>query len=379
MRTALRPYFHIAGFSVFGVDGSRLELPRTASHQEHFSPRSVSRKQRKNKHKRGQRTRRRSGTRHPRSSAARVQQARAKKADCPQLWITTLWHAGSGLPWDWRTGPSDSSERAHLLEMIDSLPEDALVTADAGFVGYEYWKALLDSGRQFLIRVGGNVRLLKKLGHVRESQGTVSLWPDRQAQRQQPPLVLRLVVVHDGRQQWFLVTSVRNCSRWSDRQLAELYRRRWGIELFYRHFKQIYRHFKQTFGRRKLRSHTAENVHCEAAWSVIGLWALLLHAAVHLQAQHVPPERISVARVLVAYRTAMREYKSLPDAAESLWDLLAVAVIDPYKRASKQSRHYPRKKYERPPSPPKITTATKQQIQLAQALRDQPTQKGLTA
>jgi hypothetical protein len=216
------------------------------------------------------------------------------------------------------------------------------------------------------------VKLLKKLGHVREAQGTVYLWPDRQAQRQQPPLVLRLVVVHDGRQSWFLVTSVRSCSRLNDRQVAELYRRRWGIELFYRHFKQ-------TFGRRKLRSHTADNVQLEAAWSVIGLWTLLLHAAVHLQAQHVPPERISVARVLVAYRTAMREYKSSPDRDESLWDLLAVAVIDDYQRANKQSRHYPRKKYERPPSPPKITTATSQQIRLAQELRDQPTQKGLTA
>ena len=50
--------------------------------------------------------------------------------------------------------------------MIEALPAGALVTADAGFVGYETWKAILDSGRHLLIRVGANVRLLRKLGYV---------------------------------------------------------------------------------------------------------------------------------------------------------------------------------------------------------------------
>ena len=84
----------------------------------------------------------------------------------------------------------------------------ALVTADAGFVGYEYWKALLDSGRHLLIRVGANVRLLKGLGYVREKDGLVYLWPDREAARDRPPLVLRLVVARGGRHPVYLVTSV---------------------------------------------------------------------------------------------------------------------------------------------------------------------------
>ena len=135
--------------------------------------------------------------------------------------------------------------------MIDSLPPDALVTADCGFVGYEFWSELLRGGRQFVIRVGGNVRLLKKLGVVRESHGTVYLWPDQAAKRGQEPLVLRLVEVHDGRQSWFLVTSVLDSRRLSDRQVAQIYSNRWRIELFFRHFKQ-------TFGRAKLRSHKSE-------------------------------------------------------------------------------------------------------------------------
>ena len=106
-----------------------------------------------------------------RSQASRARRAREKKANSPQMWLTTMFHVGTGLPWDWRTGPSDSSERDHLRQMIEALPAGALVTADAGFVGYETWKAILDSGRHLLIRVGANVRLLRKLGYVKESDG----------------------------------------------------------------------------------------------------------------------------------------------------------------------------------------------------------------
>ncbi len=45
------------------------------------------------------------------------------------------------------------------------------------------------------MRVGSNVKLLKKLGYARERDGLVYLWPDRAAQKHLPPLVLRLTVV----------------------------------------------------------------------------------------------------------------------------------------------------------------------------------------
>lgn len=347
MRTTLKAHFHLAGFCVFGVDGSKLELPRTAANEARFAPSSTRLKKR---------------TRRSSRSATQSARARYKKADSPQLFLTTLWHAGTGLPWNWRIGPSDSSERRHLCDMIDSLPSHALVTADAGFVGHAYWKALLDSGRQFLIRVGANVRLLKQLGVARESAGTVYLWPDDVARRHEPPLVLRLIVVQGTRHPWYLVTSIRDPRDLSDQQVIDLYRRRWGIELFYRHFKQ-------TFARRRLRSQTPDHGECEAHWSLAGLWALLLHAEQFQHRRHIPPARLSVAGVLHAYRTTIREYKSLPDPGESLAELLVRAVIDNYQRRNKASRGYPRKKYDKPCEPPLLIKATRQQIELAKQLR----------
>ena len=72
--------------------------------------------------------------------------------------------------------------------MLGELPLAALIAADAGFVGYELLRTVIDSGRHVLVRVGSNVRLLKKLGWAKESAGTVYLWPDRAAQKNQPPL-----------------------------------------------------------------------------------------------------------------------------------------------------------------------------------------------
>jgi hypothetical protein len=357
LQTDLADRFNVAGYPVFGVDGSRLELPRTQSNEERFSPASA-------RPQKGRKPRRR-------ARASRADRAREKKTNSPQMWLTMMFHVGTGLPWDWRTGPSDSSERDHLRQMIDELPAAALITADAGFVGYEVWKAILDSGRHLLIRVGANVRLLKNLGYAEERNGVVYLWPDREAKRKQPPLVLRLVVAHNGKHPVYLVTSVRDEERLSDRQVVEIYVLRWGIELFYRHFKQ-------TFERRKLRSHCADHAELEATWSLLGLWAMGLHTQVLLAKTGVPARRISVAKMLLAYRRSLREYRSLPDPGASLGDLLRQAVIDPYHRVNKSSRDYPRKKQGHAIGAPEIRRATQDQINAAREIRHQ-LPLGLTA
>jgi hypothetical protein len=248
-------------------------------------------------------------------------------------------------------------------------PVDALIVADCGFVGYDFWSELLASGRHFVIRVGGNVRLLRKLGVVREVNGIVYLWPDAAAKRKKPPLVLRLVTVHDGRQPWYLVTSVRNTTRLSDKQVARIYKLRWRIELFFRHFKQ-------TYGRAKLRSHKAEHAACEAQWSLLGLWAMLLHTQIQQKREHGKVRQVSVARVLHAFGQAIDEQRCRAEAGESLDEQLLAALVDPYKRRDKTSRAHPRKKYEPPTKPPRIANATRAQRQLAKQVVSRNAKKG---
>lgn len=349
---ALAGYWLVAGHLVFAVDGSRLDLPRTRSHELAYST-----------------------IRHPRrkknSRCKKLQAKDAKKVNSPQLWLTSMWHVGTGLLWDWRTGPADSSERGHLREMLAGLPEEALITADAGFVGYECLEEILASGRKIILRVGANVRLLKKLGYVRESADTVYLWPDSQSQRGKLPLVLRMVVVHNGKHPVHLVTSVLSFRELSNRQVTELYARRWGIELFYRHLKQ-------TFHRRKLLSREAKNAELEITWSLFGLWAMSLFALVEGVKAGIGPTKLSFAQLLKAFCRTLRDYLHPTAKGERLCEQLRHALIDDYDRKNKASRNYPRKKKEQPPGAPKLANATPRQIEKAQTIKISYT-KGLTA
>jgi hypothetical protein len=358
MTSLLAAVWMVEGWPVFAVDGSRVDVPRTRRNEERYSPKSkLSRAAQKRRRRQRRRT---------------TQAARERKANIPRIWLTMMWHVGSGLPWDWRTGPSDSSERGHFQEMLGAAPAGSLLTADAGFVGYDLWKTVLDAGHQLLVRVGSNVQLLKKLGYAREHGGWVYLWPDRQAKKRLPPLVLRMVVVANrDRKPVYLVTSVMKAARLSDAQTAAVYGKRWGIEVYYRHCKQ-------TFERRKLRSHNPDNAMVELHWSLLGMWAMGLHSHSRLVAHGVPPERISFAGVWRAYRRAIREYKSRPDRGERLWQLIDRALIDPYKRRNKTARDYPRKKQEQSAGPPILRKATRAQVQLALQVK-QEQKKGLTA
>jgi hypothetical protein len=222
-----------------------------------------------------------------------------------------------------------------------------------------------------LIRVGANVRLLKKLGWTREYAGTVYLWPDRRASAGRPPLVLRLVVAHNGKHPVHLVTNLLSPRELTDRQLLELYARRWGVELFYRHLKQ-------TFGRRKLRSASAPNALLEAQWSLLGVWAMGLYALLEASGAGVAPTKLSFAKLLSAFRRTMRDYLHPTEPGDRLDARLRRAVIDDYRRAGKQSRNYPRKKNDRPPGRPIILPATKTQRKNARLIKSQHN-KRLTA
>jgi Transposase DDE domain len=350
VQASLAQVWKVAGWVVLAVDGSRVDVPRTRGNEQRYSPRSkLSRQAQKRRRAR-------------RSKCRSQQEARERKANVPRIWLTVLWHVGSGLPWSWRAGPADSSERGHLLEMASEAPPQSMITADAGFVGYDVWQSLLDAGHQLLIRVGSNVRLLKNLGYAKQRHGLVYLWPEQKAKKHLPPLVLRLIEIRAGAEPIYLVTSVRNEKQLSDAQAVAIYRRRWGIELFYRHCKQ-------TFERRKLRSHNPDNALQELHWSLLGMWAMGLHSHHHLLQRGTLPERVSFARTLRAYRHAMREYKSPPDPQERLTKLLNAALIDDYQRTHKSNRNYPQKKRRTPIGPPNITQATKAQVKQAKLLQ----------
>jgi hypothetical protein len=249
--------------------------------------------------------------------------------------------------------------------MLAELPENTLIAADAGFMGYEFWHAVMEAGHSFVIRAGANVRLLKKLGYAREYEQTIYLWPNAAAKKELPPLVLRTVWVHDGKQPMCLVTNVLSKRRLSDRKIVEIYKARWGVELFFRTFKQ-------TFGRRKLRSHAAENAQLEIDWSLVGLWSVCLLAQRELVRAGHDPCQLSPVAAIKAIQQVIHHYRIRPDSPdETLWAMLRCALRDDYQRtSSKTARNYPRKRKRERIGVPKVTGASKSQIAAAHELKN---------
>jgi hypothetical protein len=340
-QTKLKNYWLTCGFLLLGVDGSRFQLAWTESLKKAFAPKKKKKetkrkiKKRKNRYKKKQ-----------------TEADRAKKRESPQLWLTLLWHVGTGLPYNWRLGPSDSSEREHALSMFAGLSEKALIVADAGFIGYDFWSSMLESNIHFVIRVGGNVTLLRKLGwRVDEQKDTVYLWP--KGKRDRDPLPLRVIWIHDGRQPLCLVTNLEE-EELSMTSAREVYRRRWGIEVFFRTLKQ-------TFERRKLRSKGASNAPLELEWSLVSLWGMSLIGEECIQRSGLSIGRASPVKMLKSFAEAIRYYRVvLEGREEELLVRLQRAIGDDYERSSaKTNREYPRKSQKKKLHEPVIEVASK--------------------
>jgi hypothetical protein len=340
MKAIAGRYWKTGLWVAFAVDGTRIETPHTARNEDGLGC-----------------------------------AGRAKTA--PQVFLTTVWHLGTGLPWTFRVGPGTDSERNHFRRMIGELPERSMIVADAGFAGYALFMRLLLARHSFLIRVGRNITLLKNLGYYHgERDGLVYLWP--RAHRQCRPLILRLIKLTMGSQTVCLLTNVLDEEQLSDEEAATLYKQRWGEEVFYRSYKQ-------TMNRRRILSRTPETCQADASWMVLGLWLLSLLTAARLIQAGVAPKEISVAQARDTLRRAMRESRrgqrmraklsekkrrrrrvEVPDLSRELAE--ARKDRSERRRSIKQARNYPRKKKEKPPGPPKIRPATPTEVKKSSKL-----------
>ena len=324
-----RGYWRTGRWLAFGVDGSRFNCPRSRANDEKLG-------------------------------------CAGKDKTGPQMLTTTVFHVGTGLIWDFRRGDGKSSERSHLLQMLDTLPKQAMLLADAGFTGYEHFTAIAASGRHFLIRVGSNVTLLRKLGWCCElHDGIVHLWPDAiQRKQKQPPLTLRLISFTDERNRRIhLLSNVLDRAELSDAEAVELYSKRWVIEV-------IYRSLKQTLNRRKLVCRNPEHAGAELDWAVVGLWALALMTAEEVSAAGQSPARLSIAKALAPVRRAIRSATPRYTRRLSLALALSKAVQDNYQRKSSKAARVPvNKKRDKPPGDPKARKATPHEKALAKAFR----------
>jgi hypothetical protein len=336
-------HWQTGGWTLFSVDGSKFDCPRTLANEQGFG-------------------------------------VTGKNNSGPQQLLTCLFHVASGMLWGWRRdGIKGDGERSQLKQMLHLLPEGAMLLADAGFTGYALLKALIDQGNSFVIRVGANVKLIRNLGYaVIERRNTVYLWPlDKQGRNKRsmpkalakvhPPLVLRLIQLKDAKgKPVVLLTNVLEKTRLRDHQAQRMYRLRWGIEV-------MWRGLKQTLGHHKLLCRTPERAGAELDWAMAGLWMLQLLGGSRMAQSGRSPSCHSTAKTLRALRGALsgrrRQRKTLSME-------LGLAARDTYNRTTgKTARHFPKKRPQRPPGVPEARMACAIEKQLIQRLLAQPPPK----
>lgn len=345
-------------------DGSRSTAPRTSANEQAFCAAHYGRGQTAR-----YRQKKSKGLRRKRNQQHKPQ------PQAPQVWITLLWHMGLRLPWRWRLGPSNASERAHVMDMVRAgdFPKNTLFCGDAGFVGYPLWSHILHEGADFLVRVGANVSLLAETAHYqRQPNGEVLCWPKAAQHQRQPPLQLRLVKVRIGKAVVWLLTSVCDARNLTVKQMIKLYKMRWGVEV-------EFRGLKQTLNRARLRCRHDQRLLAELHWSLLAMaLAELFAVREQLSRKGAPPTRSpqpnparrSLAKAIRAIRHCLRHLLEVPPQKQDLHTQLRLAVTDNYRRTKpKRARYRPPNPDKKPLGNPKLRKLTpKETKQLRQQI-----------
>jgi len=334
-------FWRIGEWVPIAFDGSRSTAPRTKSNEAAYCAANYGKgktaKYRKKKTK---------GMRRRKNEKNKAQ------PQAPQAWITLMWHMGLRLPWAWRLGPSNSSERDHVMEMLadEEFPEHTLFCGDAGFIGYPFWARIVKRGHDFLVRAGANVYLQVEAmdGRViKEGHDQIVLcWPADAQRAGLPPLRLRLIHARIKKTKVWLLTSVLDRKKLTFKQAVRFYEMRWGIEL-------EFRGLKQTLNRAELRSRNDKRLWTELDWSILGMAVAELFALKEqlsprtAKSKKDPPSQRSLAETMRALRWCLRNLNEDSEKNRGLADRLREAVIDDYKRPSSKRARY------RPPNPDK--------------------------
>ena len=106
----------VGGWVPVACDGTRLECPRSAELQRHLGE-------------------------------------AGKPGSAPTIYLTTLVLLPLGVVWSWRWGKGTASEHHHLRQLLRTLPPRALIVADACYLGYDLFRAIVQVEAAFLVRL----------------------------------------------------------------------------------------------------------------------------------------------------------------------------------------------------------------------------------
>jgi len=268
-------------------------------------------------------------------------QPRSQKPGCgfPILRLIGLFSLATGLFVTWATGTWNSHELILLQSLWDSLQPGEVLLGDRGF---GVWAVLAQcSVRQIagVFRVRGQRRSDWRRGkHLSKNQRLVQWakprkrpdYMDAQAWALLPEILtlrlVRVLITEPGcrTHKVTLVTTLLDCKKYPPEALAQLYRRRWDMEL-------SLRHLKTTLQMEHLSCKTPENVQRELEMHLLMhnlVRRLMFEAA---RKANEPLSRISFAGALAASRRtseAMLQARNERQRQQLIAELYCVLVQD---------------------------------------------------
>jgi hypothetical protein len=304
------------GLSLWGVDGSTLNVEDTEDNENAFGRPS-------------------SGGR--------------DRSGYPQVRIVALLGVRSHLLRSAAFGPckgKETGEQTLARELWNDLPDDALVIMDRNFINYGALFRLThdDKGRErlrhWLVRAKSNLRweTVRRLGPGDE---LVELSLSPQSRRDDPglPQVMLARAIRyqiKGFRPQILLTSLLDAQAYPAEEIIPIYHERWETELGYDELKTNLLEQKEA-----LRSRTAAGVRQEL-WGILLAYNLVRRKMLDVAERvDLPPTRISFKNSLLLIRGFCYAHAlvtapgALPEAIEQLEAMLSVLVL-PERRPERQ-------------------------------------------
>ena len=236
-----RKQYLFKGLSLFAMDGTTIKTADTPEHREHFG--------------------------------AQVYPS-GRISSYPQVRGVTLTAVPTHLIRDAVFGPYGINEMLSAKELLPSIPDDSLTAFDKGFLSAEILCGLTSSGvnRHFIIPAKANTKW--KVIEGTPEDAVIEMRVSPQARKRCPSLpehwrARAITIIDQGARKHVLLTSLLDHKRYTAKDIAACYSRRWQIETSYRELKQTMMGMALT-----LRSRTVQGSYQEI-WGALTAYNLI--------------------------------------------------------------------------------------------------------
>ena len=152
--------------------------------------------------------------------------------------IKPIFNQTTGLPELINIDKCLSGELKGIKRLVNKALQRAsavILVFDLGYFSYEFFDWLMGKGIYFVSRIKDNTRykIIKKLGR---NEWLVRLGITAKGQK---PIVARLVRVKEKKKWYYYITNLMDRKRIGLKEIRQLYRLRWRIEIFFKELKEV--------------------------------------------------------------------------------------------------------------------------------------------